>query len=69
MSLRAIHIVFIIASSVLATLMTVWSVAMFASERGDASHLTMAAISLGGLVLMATYGVRFTRKTRRLGIR
>ena len=68
MSLRAIHIVFIVASILLAVLMTVWGVAMFASERGGTGHLLFAVGSLCSAVLMAVYGVKFVRKTRELGI-
>ena len=68
MSLRAFHIVFITASILLATLTTVWGVAMFASERGNTGHLLFAVGSLCSAVLMAVYGLKFVRKTRELGI-
>ncbi len=68
MSLRAIHIVFIVASIVLAAMVTVWGVVMFTSERGSTGHLLFAAGSAVSAALMSAYAVRFVRKTRELGI-
>ena len=68
MSLRAIHLVFIVASILLAAFMTFWGVAMFMSERGSAGHLVFAAGSLCAAVGMAVYAVKFVRKTREIGM-
>lgn len=68
MSLRAIHVVFIVASILLAAFMTFWGVAMFMSERGGVGHLAFAAGSLCAVVGMAVYAVKFVRKTREIGM-
>ena len=68
MSLRAIHLVFIVASILLAAFTTFWGVAMFMSERGGAGHLAFAAGSLCAVVGMAVYAVKFVRKTREIGM-
>lgn len=68
MSLRAIHIVFIVASILLAVLTTMWGATMYLSERGEIGHLLFALGSLGAVAVMTVYGVRFVRKTREIGI-
>ena len=68
MSLRAIHVVFIVASILLAAFMTLWGVAMFMSERGGPGHLAFSAGSLCAVVGMAIYAVKFVRKTREIGM-
>ena len=68
MSLRAIHIVFISASIVLAAMVTVWGVVMFTSGRGGMGHVLFAAGSALSAGLMSVYAVKFVRKTRELGI-
>ena len=68
MSLRAIPIVFIVASILLAAFTTFWGVAMFMTERGVAWHLAFAAGSLCAVVGMAVYAVKFVRKTREIGM-
>ena len=69
MSLRAIHLVFIAASILLAVFTTVWGVLMFMSERGVAGHLVFAVISFAAVAGMSVYAVRFVRKTRAIGMR
>ena len=69
MSLRAIHIVFIAASIVLALLTAFWAVTMFQSDRGGTGHLVFAVGSLSVALGMLVYAVRFVRKTRELGLR
>lgn len=69
MSLRAIHLVFIAASILLAAFMTFWGAAMFLSERGGAGYLAFAAGSLCATAAMGIYAVRFVRKTRAIGMR
>ena len=68
MSLRAIHLVFIAASILLAAFTTFWGVAMFMTERGSVGHLAFAGGSLCAVVGMALYAVKFVRKTREIGM-
>lgn len=69
MSLRAIHLVFIAASILLAAFTTFWGAAMFLSERGGAGHLAFAGGSLCAAVGMTFYAVKFVRRTRAIGMR
>lgn len=69
MSLRAIHLVFIVASILLAAFTTFWGVAMFMTERGSVGYLVFAGGSLCAVVGMAVYAVKFVRKTREIGMR
>ena len=69
MSLRAIHLVFIAASILLAVFTTIWGTLMFLSERGVAGHLVFAAISVAAVAGMSIYAVQFVRKTRAIGMR
>ena len=69
MSLRAIHLVFVAASILLAVFTTVWGVLMFLSERGAAGHLVFAVVSLVAVAGMSIYAVQFIRKTRAIGMR
>ena len=68
MSLRAIHLVFIVASILLTAFVALWGVAMFASDRGGAGHLIFAGGSLMAAAAMTVYAVRFVRKTRAIGM-
>lgn len=68
MSLRAIHLVFICASTALMVLVALWGVAMYASDRGTAGYLAFAAGSAAGGVGLMVYLVAFVRKTRRIGM-
>ncbi|MXZ69984.1 MAG: hypothetical protein F4Z04_00545 [Acidobacteria bacterium] len=69
MSLRSIHLVFIVASILLAALMTWWSVAMFTTGRGGSGYLLFAGGSLAAVIGMSVYAVLFVRKTRAIGMR
>jgi hypothetical protein len=69
MSLRAIHLVFIAASILLAVFTTIWGALMFLSERGAIGHLLFAVISFLAVAGMSIYAVQFIRKTRAIGMR
>ena len=69
MSLRGIHLVFISSSIALTLLVALWSLAMYASDRGGTwGYLAFAAGSLVSGLLMTAYLVVFVRKTRRMGM-
>jgi len=69
MSLRGMHLVFIVASIALAVMVTVWGAAMYMSDHGTWGHLAFAAGSLGSAGGMAVYLIGFTRKSRAIGMR
>ncbi len=68
MSLRSIHLVFIVASIILAVLVAVWGVGMYTSGRGSVGHVVFAAGSLVSAVGLGFYMVAFVRKTRAIGM-
>ena len=68
MSLRAVHILFIVASVLLALFMGGWGVVMFRSTTGSGGHLATGIVSLLMAAGLSVYAVGFVRKTRRAGI-
>ena len=69
MSLRAFHVVFVVASIALTLATAVWGGVTWGSGRGTGWHLVAAAGSLLGTGLLSVYAVRFVRKTREIGLR
>jgi len=69
MSLKGVHLVFIIASITLTGMMAVWGVGMYTSGRGAAGHLAFAALSALSGAGLVVYAVQFVRKTRQIGLR
>ena len=69
MSLRSIHLVFIVASILLAVFITWWGTAMFLTGRGGSGYLLFAGGSLATAIGMVAYAVLFIRKTRAIGMR
>ena len=68
MSLRAVHILFIVASIVLAVFMGGWGIVMFRSPLGSVGHLATGVVSCLVAAVLSVYAVGFIRKTRRIGI-
>ena len=68
MSLRAFHIFFIIASIVLALMMSVWGGVTYGSASGTGWHLVAAAGAILTAGLLVAYAVQFVRKTRGMGL-
>ena len=68
MSLKAVHILFIVCSIALAVMMSVWSLWMYSSPLGSAWHLSAAVLSLLAAAALVLYAVKFVRKTRRIGL-
>ncbi len=62
MSLKAFHIVFISASSLLAFSLGVWAL------RGPDSNFVVALIGFGACAAMICYGIWFLRKLKREGV-
>ena len=69
MSLRNIHIVFIVVSILLTLFTTFWGITTFQSAPGATGHRLFAIGSLCVALGMSVYAVRFIKKTRELGIR
>ena len=66
MSLKAFHIVFILASMALCVGLGVWAVEDF-GQSGSWVHLTLGVASFIGSILLACYGVWFLRKLKGVG--
>ena len=67
MSLRAFHLLFILASITLSLMMAVWGGVNYGTDRGTVWHLATAIGSMLTAGLLAVYIVRFIRKTREIG--
>ena len=68
MSLRSIHLVFIVSSIVLAVLVAIWGIGMYMSGRGSVGHVAFAVGSLLSAGGLGVYSVAFVRKTRAIGM-
>ena len=67
MSLKGVHILFIVFSIALAVMMSVWALRMY-SSLGSAGHLSAAVLSLLAAAALVLYAVKFVRKTRGIGL-
>ncbi len=67
MSLRAFHLLFIVASITLSLMMAVWGGATYRTDSGTVWHLVTVIGALLGALLLAVYVVRFVRKSREIG--
>ena len=67
MSLRAFHLLFIIASIALSLMMAVWGGATYRTDGGTIWHLVMLIGALLTAGLLAAYAVSFVRKSREIG--
>ncbi len=63
MSLRTIHLVFIVASLALAAGGTTWSYQAYKAGSG-AAYLTSALLAAVGTIALFVYGIVFLRKVR-----
>jgi hypothetical protein len=66
-SLRAFHLLFILASTALSLMMAVWGGMTYGTDRGTVWHLVTAVGALMSAGLLAVYTVRFIRKVRETG--
>ena len=69
MSLKGVHLVFIVASIALAAMMGVWGIWMFATGRGSLGHVAFSGFSLVAGAALVAYAVKFVRKSREIGLR
>lgn len=68
MSLKGVHVLFIVLSIALAVVMAIWALAQYASPAGSAGHLATGVASLAAGFGLVVYAVRFVRKARRIGL-
>lgn len=68
MSLKGVHLVFILASIALAVFMAIWAAGVYVSGTGSAAHIATAVCSLAAAGGLAVYAARFVRKARRIGL-
>ena len=67
MSLRAFHLLFILASIALSLIMALWGGVTYGTDRGTVWHLVTVIGALLTAGLLAGYIVKFIRKTREIG--
>ena len=65
MSLKALHIAFLVLSTTLALGFAIWATVQF-NEHGTPFYVIAAAISYASAVALPIYGARFLRKIRSL---
>lgn len=68
MSLKGVHILFIVLSVALTIMMGLWAARMYISSTGSITHLGTAALSLLAGVALSVYAVKFIRKARKIGL-
>ncbi len=68
MSLKNIHILFIVLSIALTVMMGVWAAGRYASPTGSVGYLVTAALSLLAGAALTFYAVKFVQKARRIGL-
>ena len=66
MSLKAIHIVFILASSLMTIFFGVWAWREYFAPEGTGAHLTYGLLSIVALVALLAYGRYFLRKLKHI---
>lgn len=66
MSLKALHIVFVLASSLLAVFFGLWAWREYAGPEGSPIHLAYALSSLLALAALLAYGRYFLRKLKHI---
>ena len=65
MGLRRFHLLFISLSVVLAAFVAAWAATQYRTEP-SMTYVAAAIASIGAGALLAVYGARFQRKTKRL---
>ncbi len=66
MSLKNFHLVFVTVCILLFAFLTLWSLVL--SPENSAMISALGYVGIGGIVLMAVYGVYFYRKAQRIHI-
>lgn len=66
MSLKNFHLVFVTICILLFAFLTLWSLVL--SPESSAMISALGYVGIGGIVLMALYGVYFYRKTQKIHI-
>lgn len=66
MSLKAIHIIFILASSLMTIFFGVWSWRQYFGAEGSAIHLVYGLVSIAALAGLLAYGRYFLKKLKHI---
>jgi hypothetical protein len=66
MSLKAIHIVFVIASCLMTAFFGVWAWREFFGPEGTAAHLVYGILSIVAFVGLLVYGRYFLKKLKHI---
>lgn len=66
MSLKAIHIIFIAASSLLSIFFSVWSFYTYFGADGAPLHLLFGVLSIAALAGLGWYGKYFLKKLKHI---
>jgi hypothetical protein len=66
MSLKAIHIIFILASSIMTLFFGVWSWRKYFGPEGGVAHLVYGILSIAALAGLLAYGRYFMRKLKHI---
>ena len=66
MSLKAFHLVFLVAATLCSASFGAWSIHQY-SATGAVQYALLAALGLGLAVALPIYGVWFLKKTRKVG--
>lgn len=66
MSLKAIHIVFIIASCAMTAFVGVWAFREFFTNSHAPLHLVLGFVSIAGLIGLLVYGRYFLKKLKHI---
>jgi membrane associated rhomboid family serine protease len=66
MSLKALHIVFVLASSLLMVMFGVWAGWEYFGPRGSPIHLVYLVTAVAGLAALLVYGKYFLKKLRHI---
>lgn len=66
MSLKAIHIVFIVASMAMTLFLGIWSLMQYLHEDRSPAYLAYIGVSAVALVALAVYGRYFLKKLKNI---
>lgn len=68
MSLKYMHVLFIVLSVAMAIWLTAWAFRAYVDPTGQGWHLALAVLSFLAAFTLSVYAVEFVRKARRIGL-